>query len=471
MTIAGKQPLLSLDRASEQPFYQQIYQRVRTLTADGVLKPGDRLPSARQLAKELGLARGTIEAAYSLLVAEGYIQSRGQAGTRVSTGLPAQPSAQRQPLVAHNHPNGMHPAEIMPLQMGLPALDAFPRKIWARLGARYLRAMQQNDMKYPSLLGLPELRNAIASYLHMSRGIPCTGKQVFITSGYRGTLQLIFHTLLQRDDRVWVEDPGFPLTRELLQNAQLVQIPVPVDGEGIVVAKGTELAADARAAIVTPAHQSPLSVTLSLPRRLALLEWAAAHQAWIIEDDYDGEYRYVSRPLPALKSLDHKGRVLYCGTFSKVLFPGVRLGYLVIPEQQVPRFEQAASGFFEGMAEMTQSIVSAFMQEGHFSRHIHRMRRLYAERREMAAAGLVKVLGQRLQVDPQPGGMHLVLRLRQPCDDVVIAARMRVNGLYAHALSSWSSNALAEKGLLIGFTNIQSQAQAEEIGRRILALL
>lgn len=471
MTEANNPKLLSLDRASEQPYYQQIYHRVRTLIAEGVLKPQDRLPSARQLAKDLGLARGTIESAYSLLVAEGYIQSRGQAGTRISAGLPAQPAAQQKPLAAHNHPNGMHPEEIMPLQMGLPALDAFPRKIWARLGARYLRTMQHNDMKYPSLLGLPELRNAIASYLHMSRGIPCTGKQVFITSGYRGSLQLIFHTLLQHNDRVWVEDPGFPLTRELLQNAQLRQIPVPVDGEGMVVAQGTKLAADARAAIVTPAHQSPLSVTLSLPRRLALLEWAAAHQAWIIEDDYDGEYRYVSRPLPALKSLDHEGRVLYCGTFSKVLFPGIRLGYLVIPEQQVARFEQAASGFFEGMAEMTQSIVSNFMHEGHFSRHIHRMRRLYAERREMAAAGLAKVLGQHLQIDPQPGGMHLLLRLSNPADDVAIAARMRKNGLYSHALSSWCSGAVAEKGLLIGFTNIQSQAQAEEIGRRILALL
>ncbi len=464
-------PLLSLDRGSEQPFYQQIYHRVRILINEGVLKPQDRLPSARQLAKELGLARGTIESAYSLLAAEGYIQSHGQAGTRIASGLQTQPATQNPPAPRQGNQHGMLSSGIMPLQMGLPALDAFPRKIWARLGARYLRAMQPNDMKYPPLLGLPELRNAIAAYLHMSRGIACTGQQVFVTSGYRGTLQLIFHTLLQRDDRVWVEDPGFPLTRELLQNAQLKQIPVSVDAEGIEVAKGLELATNARAAIVTPAHQSPLCVSLSLSRRMALLEWAATHQSWIIEDDYDGEYRYVSRPLPALKSLDNEGRVLYCGTFSKVLFPGIRLGYLVVPEQQVARFEQASLGFFEGMAEMTQSIVSAFMQEGHFSRHIHRMRKLYAERRAMAAAGLGKVLGQHVQIAPQPGGMHLVLRLNGEQNDAIIAARMRENGLYTHALSSWGSKDQREKGLLIGFTNIQSQQQAEEIAQRILVLL
>ncbi|WP_369789937.1 PLP-dependent aminotransferase family protein [Rouxiella sp. WC2420] len=471
MNSSPHSTLLILDSGSEQPFYQQIYHRVRTLIAEGMLKPEDRLPSARQLAKELGLARGTIEAAYSLLAAEGYIQSRGQAGTRIAQGLQAQPAPRQVSSIEPKNSHGMHPTQIMPLQMGLPALDAFPRKIWARLGARYLRAMQPGDMKYPSLFGLPELRNAIAAYLHMSRGIPCTGEQVFITSGYRGTLQLIIHTLLQRDDRVWVEDPGFPLTRELLHNAQLKQVPIPVDAEGIEVVKGIQLALDARAAIVTPAHQSPLCVTLSLPRRQALLEWATAQQAWIIEDDYDGEYRYVSRPLPALKSLDNEGRVLYCGTFSKVLFPGIRLGYLVVPQQQISRFEQASIGFFEGMAEMTQAIVSAFMQEGHFSRHIHRMRKLYAERREMAAAGLTKVLGQHVLIDPQPGGMHLVLRLRGQHNDAEVAARMRDHGLYTHALSSWSSCSEGEKGLLISFTNIQTAQQAEEIGERILSLL
>ncbi|CAM3735193.1 DNA-binding protein [Rouxiella silvae] len=471
MRATESNQLMTLDRLSDEPFYRQIYHRIRRSIAEALLKPGDRLPSARQLAKELGLARGTIEAAYSLLTAEGYIQPQGQAGTRVAPNIPPQSAPKNIVVAAPTHYSGLQPPAIMPLQMGLPALDAFPRKIWARLGARYLRAMQPNDMKYPAHLGLPALRNAIAAYLQMARGIHCNGSQVFITAGYRGTLQLILHTLLKPDDEVWVEDPGFPLTRELLRGANIKQIAVPVDAEGIVVSEGRERAEYARAAIVTPAHQSPLCVSLSLPRRLALLEWAARQQAWIIEDDYDGEYRYVSRPLPALKSLDNQGRVLYCGTFSKVLFPGIRLAYLVVPEQQVEHFERTSLSFFEGMSEMPQAIVCEMMMEGHFSRHIHRMRKLYAERRAMAVAGLSKILGHHLTIDPQPGGMHLVLRLRAPHNDARIAARMRESGLYTHALSSWSSNSQGERGLLIGFTNIESQHQAENIGRQILSLL
>lgn len=470
MKQTARPTLLPLDKTSSDPLYRQIYQRIRASIAESLLNPGDRLPSARQLAKELGLARGTIEAAYALLTAEGYLQSRGQAGTRVTPGLHTPPIQNAALPVSPAHQNGMHPARIMPLQMGLPALDAFPRKIWARLGARYLRAMQAQDMKYPAHFGLPALRAAVAAYLQMARGIHCNASQVFITSGYRGTLQLIFHTLLKPDDKIWVEDPGFPLTRELLSQAGMQQIEVPVDAEGIEVAKGLAMAPDARAAIVTPAHQSPLCVSLSLPRRLALLEWAASRESWIIEDDYDGEYRYVSRPLPALKSLDNQGRVLYCGTFSKVLFPGIRLAYLVVPEQQVARFEQANLGFFDAMSEMPQAIVSEFILEGHFSRHIHRMRKLYAERREQAVQGLMAILGHSLYVEPQPGGMHLILRLTAQHDDRQVAARMRENGLYAHALSNWSTRA-KERGLLIGFTNIESRQQAEKLGRQILALL
>ncbi|MGA8119834.1 PLP-dependent aminotransferase family protein [Rouxiella badensis] len=471
MKSSASRPLLTIESTSDEPFYRQIYHRVRASINQELLKPGDRLPSARQLAKELGLARGTIESAYALLSAEGYIQSQGQAGTRIAANVQPQPENKTQPQRAPTKAFGMHTPAILPLQMGLPAMDAFPRKIWARLGARYLRAMQPNDMKYPAQFGLPALRDAIAAYLHMARGIACTGAQVFITSGYRSTLQLIAHTLLKADDAVWVEDPGFPLTRQLLNNAQLRQVAVPVDAEGIQVHSGITLAKNARAAVVTPAHQSPLCVSLSLSRRLALLEWATQQKSWIIEDDYDGEYRYVSRPLPALKSLDTAGRVLYCGTFSKVLFPGIRLAYLVVPENEVQRFEQASLGFLEGMGEMNQAIVSAFMQEGHFSRHIHRMRKLYAERREHAAAGLNKILSQHLHIAPQPGGMHLVLRLHNGLNDVEIAARMRANGLYVHAISNWSSHASTERGLLVSFTNIESQAQAEKIGQKILGLL
>jgi GntR family transcriptional regulator/MocR family aminotransferase len=249
---------------------------------------------------------------------------------------------------------------------------------------------------------------------------------------------------------------------------QIESVPVPVDREGMVVSDGMKMAPRARAAVVTPAHQSPLCMSLSLPRRLALLDWAMQNHAWIIEDDYDGEYRYVSRPLPALKSFDRDGRVLYSGTFSKVLFPGIRLAYLVVPEAEVERFENITQALAGGSPALTQTIVAAFITEGHFARHIQRMRKLYAERREATAAGLESVLGKHLRIDSQPGGMHLILRLRGQRSGRRLAARMRKDGLYAEALSDWTMRRDAVSALLLNFTNVDSQRTAENLARRIL---
>jgi len=305
----------------------------------------------------------------------------------------------------------------------------------------------------------------------VSRGINCSPSQIFVTSGYRHTIALIAHSLLSAGDRVWLEDPGYPPTRELLGHMQIAAVPVPVDREGMVVSGGIQAAPRARAAVVTPAHQSPLCVSLSLPRRLALLDWAARNKTWIIEDDYDGEYRYVSRPLPALKSLDRDERVLYAGTFSKVLFPGIRLAYLVVPETQVGRFEQITQVFAAGSPGLTQAIVAAFITEGHFARHIQRMRKLYAERRKATAAGLESVLGKHMRIDSQPGGMHLILRLQGRRSDRRLVARMREEGLYGEALSDWTMGSDGAPALLLNFTNVGSQSAAENLGRRILKLI
>ena len=455
-----------------ESMYKQIYERFRLAITQGTLRPGDRIPSARGLAKELGVARGTIEMAYSLLHAEGYVQPRGQAGTIVTPGLQARPSEVDSRRITHLETGAFAPeSEPLPFQMGLPALDAFPRKIWARLGARHLRSMQAGDLSYPPQNGLPELRAAIAAHLQVARGIQCTPAQVFITSGYRESLHLFIHALLQGHEQIWVEDPCYPLTREIVQHAGLNMVPVGVDEQGLRVSEGIQKALQASAAIVTPAHQSPLSVTLSLTRRQALLDWAERNQRWIVEDDYDGEYRYVSRPLPALKSLDHHGRVIYAGTFSKLLFPGIRLAYLVVPEAQIQRFEAVKQVLGSGIPGLTQALLSSFMVEGHFARHIQRMRRLYAERRNATAAGLSKVLGASMSIDPQPGGMHLLLRMPGHNTDRALADRLRQNGMYAHALSSWASEAACGSGLLLGFTNIESQERAEQLGRRIRDLM
>ncbi|WGJ93082.1 PLP-dependent aminotransferase family protein [Achromobacter mucicolens] len=474
MIPATPDGLQTVSDAAGHPLYRQIYERFRSAIAEGTLKPGDRIPSARALAKEIGVARGTIEVAYSLLASEGYIQARGQAGTVVAPNLqpiarPA-PAAKARPAEA-TEDGWQRPAAPLPFQMGLPALDAFPRKIWARLGARHLRGMQPPDLAYPDPSGLLALRTATAAYLQVARGIQCAPSQVFITSGYNNTLQLIMQALFKPGDSVWVEDPGYPPTRALLAQAGMQAVPVPVDAQGLVVEAGIAREPRARAAVVTPAHQSPLCLSLSLPRRQALLDWAERSSAWIVEDDYDGEYRYVGRPLPALKSLDRQGRVLYSGTFSKVLFPGMRLAYLVVPEEQAPRFERLCLLLAGGAPALTQAVLASFINEGHFARHIQRMRRLYSERREATAAALSSVLGNRLRIDPQPGGMHLVARLDGHQTDRELAARMLRQGLYAHALSHWSAAPDARAGLLMSFTNIVSAEQAEQLARRILQLM
>ncbi|MDT4831838.1 HTH-type transcriptional regulatory protein GabR [compost metagenome] len=462
-----------LDPTSTEPIYRQIYWRLRGAITDGVLTPGERIPAARALAKELGLARGTIDTAYSLLAAEGYIQPRGQAGTVVAPGIniraPSVPMERA--FGSSEHTSIRHKAPILPFQMALPALDAFPRKIWSQLGARCVRATRIQDMANPSVYGLESLRTAIATYLQVARGITCSPSQVFVTSGYRNTLALIAHTLLKPGDRVLVEDPGYLPTRELLGHLQMEIAPVPVDMDGMLVTHGVSSAMGARAAVVTPAHQSPLCVSLSLPRRLELLEWASRQQAWIVEDDYDGEYRYISRPLPALKSLDRDGRVLYAGTFSKVLFPGIRIGYLVVPQAQVERFEQMGQTFLGGCPELTQAIVAMFLTEGHFARHIQRMRKLYGERREATVRGLKKALGKRIRIDAQPGGMHLILRLPEQQSDSALVERLHHAGIYAEALTDWSISGKADSALLLGFANIESEDVAERLGKRILELM
>ncbi|NYT35759.1 PLP-dependent aminotransferase family protein [Allopusillimonas soli] len=465
--------LAALDQQSTDPLYRQIYDRFRRAISSGVLKPGDRIPSARALAKDLGLARGTVETAYAVLAAEGYVQARGQAGTIVTPGLaiharsPKHISAAPAPA----EQTASSPTALLPFQLGLPALDAFPRKIWARLGARHLRAMHPIDMAYPPLHGLADLRREIAAYLQVSRGIHCMPAQIIITSGYSQTLRLIIQALLHEGDQVWMEDPGYPMTRALLTHARLHIRPVPVDQDGLRVTEGIRSAGHARAAVVTPAHQSPLCVSLSLPRRLALLDWASRENAWIIEDDYDGEYRYASRPLPALKSLDREGRVLYAGTFSKVLYPGIRLAYLVVPENEIERFRHIVQSNPDSAPALHQAIVTSFITEGHFGRHIQRMRKLYGERRTATAAGLSAILGHLARVVPQPGGMHLILQLLPHIDDTVLAQRMRKDGLYAHALSNWAQHVEISPALLLNFTNVASEAMARSLAQRILRLV
>jgi GntR family transcriptional regulator/MocR family aminotransferase len=460
-----------MDTAALLPVYRQIYLRYRQSIADGRLRPGDRVPSVRALAAELNLARGTVEAAYQLLIGEGYLLTRGPAGTVVapqlqtSSALAPASSPPAEPALFHD---GRQP---MALQMGLPALDAFPRKLWNRLASRELRQGGIDALVYPDPRGLAALRKAVASYLGISRGIACTSEQVFICAGYRAGLELIQRAVLQPGGACWFEEPGYFMARRVLQAAAFELVPVPVDEHGLQVSVGVDRAPKARCALVTPTHQSPLGVSLSLPRRQALLDWAERNESWIIEDDYDSEYRYHGRPLPALKSLDREGRVLYCGTFSKVLMPGLRLAYVVVPSAQVARFTDIADVLHNHCPQLLQATAASFIEQGHFARHLKKMRSLYGQRREWLTAALREALGDWLQIDNGAGGMHVLARLAAGTDDVGIARRAREVGLAMEPLSPWYLEPPASSGLLMGFTNVLDPAQAAQIAGRLRKVL
>ncbi|GAB7530995.1 PLP-dependent aminotransferase family protein [Pseudomonas sp. 3A(2025)] len=459
-----------LDRDQPAPMYRQLYQRFRESIADGRLRPGDRVPAVRALAAELNLSRGTVEAAYQLLIGEGYLLARGAAGTIVTPQLPA--VAAQVPVVrsvaetfASSHRGTLPNA----LQMGLPALDAFPRKLWTRLAGRQLRQAGLEGLVYPDPQGYAPLRAAIATYLGISRGITCRAEQVFVCAGYRACLDLIGHTLLQPGDHCWLEEPGYFMARNALLEAGAQLVPVPVDGQGLDVEQGIRRAPYARFAVVTPTHQSPLGVSLSLPRRLALLDWATRNNSWIIEDDYDSEYRYQGKPLPALKSLDQQGRVLYTGTFSKVLFPGLRLAYLVVPAEQSHAFARQADRLHNHCPQLLQATVTAFLNEGHFARHLNKMRNLYARRRQWLVEALQQAFGERLQINPQAGGMHVLAGMVEG-DDIEFTRRAKALGISIEPLSQWYLGDTRRQGLVMGFTNVASAEQASEVAQRLVAI-
>jgi GntR family transcriptional regulator/MocR family aminotransferase len=472
---------IEIDRHQALPVYMQICERFKSAIAAGHLKPGDRVPALRGLATQLNTARGTVEMAYDILVDEGYLQMRGAAGTFVSSSLPAsatKPAARKGrervdvPRAKQSAADLGHDAK--PLRPGLPALDAFPRKVWSRIVAHRARIVDIASLTYPDPAGYGPLRERIATYLGLSRGVECAPEQVFVTSGYRASLELILRSLAKADDSAWFEDPGYFLARSFLTEAGLKLVPVPIDRDGLDAETGTALDPHARFAIVTPAHQSPLGVTLSLARRMKLLDWAERAGSWIVEDDYDSEFRYAGRPLPALKSLDVNDRVIYCGTFSKVLFPGLRLSYVVAPERAIARFEQLTRSMNAGPPHLLQAAVADFMAQGHFARHLKRMRALYAERRELFAQALEKAFGSRARIELPSGGMHLLMLFdadkQGPVDDLAIAARARDSGLAVSGLSSWYLGARTKRtlrGMVLGFANVADAAEAARLARML----
>ncbi|HCR9769563.1 TPA: PLP-dependent aminotransferase family protein [Citrobacter koseri] len=438
------------------PRYQQIARQLKNAIEQGELKAGARLPSSRTWSQELGVSRSTVENAYGELVAQGWLERRGQAGTFVSGHVRPEKTVATPAVFAGESQTPD------PFQMGLPALDLFPREIWARVMGRRLRTQTRFDLALGDVCGEAILREAIVDYLRVSRSIECLPEQVFITSGYASSMTLILRALAKPGEGMWVEDPGFPLIRPVIAQENIGLMPVPVDDHGLNVAAGIHDYPQARFVLLTPAHQSPLGVALSLTRRRQLLEWAASAQAWIIEDDYDSEFRYHGKPLPPLKSLDAPQRVIYAGTFSKSLFPALRTAWLVVPLNQVARFRQLAGLMACSVPVLWQQTLADFIRDGHFWRHLKKMRQHYARRRLWMEEALRE---QGFAVVPQEGGIQLVVAV--DADDRLLTAKANQAGLAVQALSRWRLQSEGRGGLLLSFTNITSAEMAKQVARQL----
>ncbi len=438
------------------PRYQLIARQLKTAIEHGELRPGTRLPSSRTWSQELGVSRSTVENAYADLVAQGWLERHGQAGTFVSKQLRLDTTPAAPAVFAGENPT----PQIF--QMGLPALDLFPREIWARVMGRRLRTQTRFDLALGDVCGELLLRQAIVDYLRVSRSIECLPEQVFITSGYAASITLILRTLAKPGEGMWVEDPGFPLIRPVVTQERVELMPVPVDDDGLDVDVGVRDYPQARFALLTPAHQSPLGVALSLARRHRLLEWATRAQAWIIEDDYDSEFRYHGKPLPPLKSLDAPQRVIYTGTFSKSLFPALRTAWLVVPVTQVAQFRQQAALTACSVPVLWQQTLADFIREGHFWRHLKKMRQHYAQRRQWMENALAD---QGFTVVPQDGGIQMVMTIAG--DDVALVRKANQAGLAVQALSHWRMVSAGKGGILLSFTNIHSAEMAQQAARQL----
>ena len=475
--------MVPIDPSSAEPLYRQIDAALRRDILEGRLASGRRLPSTRVLARELGVSRNTVLLAFEQLLAEGYLDSRRGDGTYVAVDLPddlltapRSPRASAPPSggpPSGGPPSGGPPSgaprlsrvagELMlsrvprsgrpprAFQPGIPALDVFPRKLWERLHAKHLRRQPVADLAYSDPAGHRPLREALAAYLHGSRGLRCEAEQILIVGGSQQGLDLVARALLNPGDRVWVEDPGYPGARAALRAAGAELVAVPVDADGLEVSVGRRSAPDARLAVVAPSHQYPTGAVLGLRRRLELLEWARVADAWIVEDDYDSEYRYSGRPLAALKSLDGAAeRVIYLGTFSKVLTPSLRLGYMVVPDALIDPLLALRYACDRQSPPLTQAVLAEFLEVGHFARHVRRMRMLYAERQAVLVGAAAELAG-RLEISPSPAGLHLVGRLPEGVDDRDVSERLMLHGVAAPPMADYAVSRRTPPGLVMGY--------------------
>jgi GntR family transcriptional regulator / MocR family aminotransferase len=478
---------ISLDTSSGAPIYRQLYERMRSEILAGRLPARTRLPSTRTLAAELGVSRSTVVTAFEHLLAEGYLEGKIGSGTYVAASLPEELLGVR---VERDHqpdpePSGRRlsrrgallaatPTTIVmdtgtprAFRPGIPALDEFPYGVWRRISGSVWRNPPSGLLGYGDPAGYWPLREEISAHLGLARAVRCEPEQVIVVSGSQQALDLASRVLLDPGDAVWVEDPGYMGARGALSGSGARLVPVPVDEEGLVVAAGMEREPHASLVCITPSHQYPLGVTMSLARRLELLRWASRSGAWVIEDDYDSEYRYTGRPLEALQGLDTDGRVVYVGTFSKVLFPALRLGYLVVPSDLVDAFTAARELTDRHPPTVEQAVLAEFIAGGHFVRHLRRMRALYAARQEALIEELSRELSGLLDADPAGSGMHLVGWLPEVVDDMEASRLAAGQGVEAPPISLYRTRPEGRGGLMLGYAAVDEAGIRE--GVRLLA--
>lgn len=480
------------DRSSPVPLHRQLYEGMRGDILAGRLAAGIRLPSTRALAAELGVSRNTVMGAYVQLLSEGYARGRVGAGTYVADALPddllsagsrdggrLQKAGSGRGLSRRGEVLAATPAITSrdlgaprAFRSGVPAPDGFPSRAWGRISGKVWRNPPRGLLGYGDPAGYEPLRAEISAYLGAARAVRCSWEQVIVVSGSQQALDLVARVLLDPGDAAWIEDPGYMGARGALAGAGARLVPVPVDGDGLDVEAGIEKEARARLACVTPSHQYPLGVTMSLGRRLALLRWASRSGAWVIEDDYDSEYRYTGRPLEALQGLDSsaEGCVIYVGTFSKVLSPALRLGYLVVPPDLVDAFVAARELVDRHSPSLDQATLAEFMAEGHFARHVRRMRVLYAGRQEALIEASERELSGLLDVRPAGAGMHVVGWLPDGADDREVSRRAAASGIEAAALSRHKIEAPVPAGLLLGYAAYE-EAEIQAGARRLAEAL
>ena len=492
MVKAAKGALLStleINRSSSAPIYRQIEDFLRQMILDGALLPSQKLPSTRELALELGVSRITIKSVYEQLISEGYVQGKTGAGTFVSEGLdgetPVVPSVdtiRKDYLDGNFSKTAEHISfsqasarygSILPFRPGVPALDKFPVKRWNKYLSRATTKSDIANFSYGDLLGSEKLRASIARHLADSRGMKVDPKQILITSGAQQAFVLISYVLMNKNDTIWYENPGHIAGRDLLKIVGGDVSPVPIDKEGLNLPYAVLNFSKPKLIFTTPSHQQPLGITMSLQRRLTLLKYAHENASWVIEDDYDSEFRYRGRPLPALAALDKVGRVLYVGTFSKSLFPSVRIGYVVVPEILVDTFAKTRNIFGQTSSAITEEALSNFMDDGGFAEHIRKMRRLYRERRDILLDALKNHCSNILEPQQTDAGMHIIADIKNGMSDRLAHLELLNAGIDSLPLSIYYEGSVQRQALVLGFSGVQKKVIPKLVTRmgRVLGSL